>query len=101
MTDPISVAQAEIERQQARDRVTDTLGQLQDRLNPRTLARKAAREMTEAGSVIADRGAHTLKRNPGTVAGATALAGLFLARHRIAALFRRKARDQVDPDGIL
>jgi hypothetical protein len=29
-------------------------------------------------------------RNPGAVAGATAVAGLFLARHRIASLFRRK-----------
>ncbi len=96
-----SLTQAEIERDAARARVTQTLGELQDRLNPRTLARNAARDLTEAGSVIADKGAHTLKRNPGAVAGATAVAGLFLARHRIAGLFRRKSRDQVDPDGIL
>lgn len=99
MTD--SLAKAEIERDAARARVTQTLGDLQDRLNPRTLARNAARELTEAGGVIADKGAHTLKRNPGAVAGATAVAGLFLARHRIAGLFRRKSRDQIDPDGVL
>ncbi len=97
----VSLAQAELDRDQARARVTQTLGQLQDRLNPKTLARNAARDLTEAGSVIADKGAHTLKRNPGTVAGATAVAGLFLARHRIAGLFRRKSRDQIDPDGVL
>ncbi|TXC71119.1 DUF3618 domain-containing protein [Sphingomonas ginsenosidivorax] len=96
-----SLTQAEIERDAARARVTQTLGELQDRLNPRTLARNAARDLTEAGSVIADKGAHTLKRNPGAVAGATAVAGLFLARHRIAGLFRRRSRDQIDPDGIL
>jgi hypothetical protein len=101
MTDPVSIAAAEAERDVARARVTRTLGELQDRLNPRTLARNAARDLTEAGGVIADKGAHTLKRNPGAVAGATAVAGLFLARHRIAGLFRRKSRDQIDPDGIL
>ncbi len=104
MTDPlssVSIAKAELDRDQARARVTQTLGQLQDRLNPRTLARNAARDLTEAGTVIADKGAHTLKRNPGAVAGATAVAGLFLARHRIFNLFRRKSRDHVDPDGIL
>lgn len=96
-----SLMKAELERDAARARVTQTLGDLQERLNPKTLARNAARDLTEAGSVIADKGAHTLKRNPGAVAGATAVAGLFLARHRIAGLFRRKSRDQVDPDGIL
>lgn len=29
-------------------------------------------------------------RNPGAVAGVTAVAGLFLARHRLAGLFRKK-----------
>jgi hypothetical protein len=101
MTAPIDLAQAERDRDAARARVTQTLGALQDRLNPRTLALKAARDLTEAGTVLADKSAHTLKRNPGTVAGVTALAGLFLARHRIFGLFRRKSRDQVDPDGIL
>ena len=101
MTDITPLAQAEIDREIARSRVTRTLGQLQDRLNPRTLAQKAARDLSEAGTVLADKGAHTLKRNPGTIAGATALAGLFLARHRIAGLFRRKSRDETDPDGIL
>jgi hypothetical protein len=101
MTDVTPLAHAERDRDRARARVTQTLGQLQERLNPRTLAHKAARDLTEAGTVLADKGAHTLKRNPGTVAGATALAGLFLARHQIAGLFRRKSRDETDPDGIL
>ncbi len=97
----VSLAQAERDRDAARAQVSQTLGQLQDRLNPKTLARNAARDLTEAGTVIADKSAHTLKRNPGTVAGATAVAGLFLARHRIAGLFRRKSRDRIDPDGVL
>ncbi|MEG3164305.1 DUF3618 domain-containing protein [Sphingomonas sp. PB2P19] len=101
MTAPIELSQVERDRDAARARVARTLGELQERLNPKTLARKAARDLTEAGTVLADKSAHTLKRNPGTVAGVTALAGLFLARHRIFGLFRRKPRDQIDPDGIL
>jgi len=101
MSDPTPLALAEIERDLARERVMQTLGEVQDRLNPKTLARKAAQDLTEAGTAIADASMHTVKRNPGTVAGATALAGLFLARHRIAGLFRRKPRAANDPDAIL
>lgn len=86
MTD---LATAQRERAAARDRVTRTLGEIQDRVNPKTVARNAARDLTDAGTAIAATGVETARRNPGALAGVTALAGLFLARHRIVALFRR------------
>jgi hypothetical protein len=66
------VAAAEIESALARQRVMMTLGQLQDRLNPRKLALNASRDVADVGT-----------------AGFAAVAGLFLARHRIVGLFRR------------
>lgn len=101
MTGPLSVAAAERERDLARARVVQTMGALQDRLDPRTFARNATRDLTEAGSALADAGVLTVKRNPGAVAGITAVAGLFLARRSIAGLFRRKPKPQDDPYSLL
>ncbi|MCP3733797.1 DUF3618 domain-containing protein [Sphingomonas sp. RP10(2022)] len=93
MSDPATrLAAAEVEAALARNRLSATLGKLQVRLNPRTLARTAARDVADKGSAAAQAGLDTAVRNPGAVAGATALAGLFLARHRIAHLFRRKPK---------
>lgn len=91
------LALAEAEAAIARERVSRTLGKLQARLNPRVLARQAAREVTDKGGAAAQAGIDTARRNPGVLAGGTALAGLFLARHRIAALFRR-GRSDTDGD---
>lgn len=86
------LAAAEAEAAEARERLSATLSRLQVRLNPRTLALSAARDVADKGSAAAQAGLNTAVRNPGAVAGASALAGLFLARHRIAALFRRKPK---------
>ncbi len=83
-------AKAEAEVELARVRASSTLHELQDRLAPRVLARNAAREAQNAGEKAARMGADTLRRNPATFTGLVAAAGLFLARHRIAALFRRQ-----------
>ena len=88
----LRLAEAEAEAAAARERLNATLGKLQVRLNPRTLALQAAREITDKGGAAAQASLNTAVRNPGAVAGATAVAGLFLARHRIATLFRRKPK---------
>lgn len=90
-------AEAEAQAKLARDRLSATIAELQDRLNPRTLALGAARDAQEAGERAARVGADTVRRNPGTATGLVALAGLFLARHRIAALFRAKPKPTVLP----
>ena len=83
-------ARAEAEVEHARARASATLNRLQDRLNPRVLARRAALEAQDAGEKAARFGADALRRNPATCASIVAAAGLFLARHRIAKLFRRR-----------
>ena len=88
----VRLADAELEVAVARQRLSATAARLQAKLNPRDLARQAAREMSDKGGAAAQASLNTAIRNPGAVAGATAIAGLFLARHRIASLFRRKPR---------
>lgn len=79
---------AEAEAEQARQRLSGTVAQLQARLDPKLLAGDAK----EAGLSVARAGADGARRNPGIIAGAVAATGLFLARHRIARLFRRKPK---------
>ena len=86
------LADAELQAAAARERLSATIGRLQVRLNPRTLALQAARDVADKSGAAAQASLNTAVRNPGAVAGATALAGLFLARHRIAGLFRRKPK---------
>ena len=93
MTDPATrLADAEAEAAAARERLSGTLRKLQLRLNPRDLALQAARDVADKGQAAAQASLDTAVRNPGAVAGVTAVAGLFLARHRIATLFRRKPK---------
>lgn len=86
------LAAAEVDAAVARERLSVTLAKLQVKLNPRTLALQAAREVADKGGAAAQASLNTAVRNPGAVAGATAVAGLFLSRHRIASLFRRKPK---------
>ena len=91
MTDPAAdIAAAERRAAQARERLSGSLQLLQARLKPRTLARDAAQSAAAAGQNAARAGVDVARHHPGPVAGAVAAAGLFLARHRIAALFRRR-----------
>lgn len=93
MTDPAArLVQAELEATVARERLSSTLALLQARLHPRRLARKAIREVADKGSVAAAAGVDGARRNPAAVAGVTALAGLFFARHRIADLVRGRGK---------
>lgn len=99
MTDPVKrLADAEFEAAEARERLARTLAALQARLRPRRLARTAARDLAEAGNAAAKAGVETARRNPGALAGATALAGLFLARHRLVQLYRRVRGETRDGD---
>jgi hypothetical protein len=76
----------------ARQRLTGTLHELQARLNPKALAREGARKVADAGQTAASKGADAARRNPAPVAGAAAVGVLFLARKRIAGLFRRNKK---------
>lgn len=84
------IAAAELSAQLARQRLDRTVAALQVKLNPRRVAHRAMRDAADRGGAAAMTGAETVRRNPGTAAGVAALAAVFLARHRIAGLFRRK-----------
>lgn len=77
---------AERREAEARARLAASLQLIQARLKPAALAGRARLRLTDAAST----GADAARRNPLPVIGAGVAAGLFLARHRIARLFRRK-----------
>lgn len=92
-TEPaMDVAAAERREALARKRLTETIQELQTKLNPKTLARDVKARAVDTGKEAARTGADLAQRNPGAIAGAVAVVGVFLARRRIAKLFRRKPK---------
>lgn len=85
-------AEAEINATRAREKLSVTVAELQDRLRPRELARIATRDLQDAGERAKRVSADTVRRNPGTMTGVVALVGLFLARHQVARLFGAKKK---------
>ncbi len=87
------LAIAELQAAEARQRLSETVAQLQARLDPKALAEDAK----QAGLLAAKAGLDGARRNPGIMAGAVAAAGLLLARHRIFELVGRKKKDPPSP----
>jgi ElaB/YqjD/DUF883 family membrane-anchored ribosome-binding protein len=82
---------AEAEAALARSRLSTTLTQLQDRLDPQSLVEDARR----AGLHAAQAGVDRAKSHPAVTVGALAAAALLLGRHRLAGLFRKTKPDPV------
>jgi ElaB/YqjD/DUF883 family membrane-anchored ribosome-binding protein len=99
-----SVADAAVNAEEARARLSATLSELQARIAPSTLANDAIDEIRSRSMELADGATQLARRNPVAVAGAVAAGGLFLARKPVWGLLRRitgnkKARpDVVDPN---
>lgn len=91
-TDPqaLTVSIAEQRAAAARERLTDTATTLQARLNPRVVARDAVETLQENGEKALRTGVENARAHPEAVVWAATLTTAWLARHRIAALFRRK-----------
>lgn len=87
--DDPSLALAERRSASARQRLAGTLVEIQARLNPKSLAREAARDLREAGQELAREGLESAKRHPLTVAGVLAAIGLFVARRPVRALLAK------------
>lgn len=94
----LSVAAAELDATIKRERLSATARELQAKLNPTRIAKQAVVDATVAGEAAAIASVDTVRRNPGAAAGMVAVAGLFLARHRIAQLFGRGARTAAHDD---
>ncbi|SFP63645.1 DUF3618 domain-containing protein [Sphingomonas rubra] len=94
MTDPAAtLLSAEAEAALARERLSGTVTQLQERLDPQLLVREAQAVGTAAGRAAVE-GA---RRNPGAVTGAIAAIGLLLARHRIIGFWRHRKASRPVP----
>jgi NADP-dependent 3-hydroxy acid dehydrogenase YdfG len=80
-----------------RARAKESLAALKAKLNPRRVAKQALVDATVASESAAIASARTARRYPGPIAGLVAVAGLYLARHRIAQLFGRSP-DRIEID---
>jgi hypothetical protein len=74
---------ARIEAERARRRFTDTLGEVQYRLKPGTLADNAWTGVKDKSSELADEAVEAVKARPVAAAGAAAAFLLYLARKPI------------------
>jgi ElaB/YqjD/DUF883 family membrane-anchored ribosome-binding protein len=88
MTPAQRLIAAEAEADRARENVSATLSLLQERLQPRELAREAARNVRDGAAAKAEDGIEAAKRHPGTVLGILGAVGLIAARKRIMARMR-------------
>lgn len=86
----VSVAAAEARAAAARERLTSTVGEIQERLAPQALAKDAVESLSDAGRQALDAGVETVKANPAAVAGGAAALAAFFARKRLWSLVRRK-----------
>ena len=84
----LALAQARSEA--ARTRLSGTISALQRRATPQALAQDLAETLKTRGIDALNGLADTARRKPVHVGLAVTLLGLFLARHRIARLLRRR-----------
>jgi ElaB/YqjD/DUF883 family membrane-anchored ribosome-binding protein len=76
----LTIAEAQIEVERARARLLDTAAEIQDRLNPRTLARDAWEGAKIKGADLAEEAVDAVKARPLAATGIAAALALFLAR---------------------
>ena len=92
MSDATDILAAEARAAAARQRLTSTVGELQERLAPQALAREAADTLSDAGRKALDTGVERARANPALAIGGAALVVAFLGRHQLLALIRRRKR---------
>jgi ElaB/YqjD/DUF883 family membrane-anchored ribosome-binding protein len=99
-TDPGLLA-AEAEVHAARGRFLTTLGEVQERLKPATLAHNAVETAAQGVASTARKGAEAVRTRPYAAAAIAGTVGLVFARGWIANMLRRR-RDETAPaaDGL-
>lgn len=90
MSDATDILAAEARAAAARQRLSSTVGELQERLAPQALAKDAVETLSDAGRKALDTGVETARANPAMVAGGIAALTAFLGRKRLWRLVRRK-----------
>lgn len=83
MTDTPKVVAAQIEVQRTRAALMETARELQQRLQPKTLASEAWEKAKEKGADLAEDAVDAVKSRPVAVGGVVAALAMFLAREPI------------------
>lgn len=91
--DPKLIA-AQAQAEAAKLRFFSTLGEVQVRIKPSTLAHDAMESASEGIATAARKGADVARARPAVTAGAAGLFALFLARKPICRLVRGRRRDE-------
>lgn len=94
---PEHVARAEARIKESRARLLGTLGEVQQRLSPSSLAQDAVDSATASVAAAVRKGTDAVRSRPLAVAGAAGAIGLVLARGWIADIFKRKKPDETAP----
>ncbi len=98
--DEADLALARLRAELARKRLLGTLGDIRDRLNPRTLAEEAWESVRERGGEAAAEMVRTVREKPGRSAAIAGAIALFMARRPIArgvmSLLNRGNEDETD-----
>lgn len=84
-----AVAAAQANADLARARLMTTLGELQERISPRSIVHDVADGLRERGTALGGEAVTLARRRPLAVSGVAAALALFVTRKRIAALLRR------------
>ena len=95
-----ALEQAKREEEMARRRFSSTLGALQYRLKPATLANDAWSGVKDKTGELTDSAIQAVKDRPVTVSGVVAGLALFLARDSLWALVSRYVRGENDADVV-
>lgn len=82
MPDP-SVVAARVEVERTRARLIDTARELQERVNPRTLAREVWEGAKDKGAGLAENAVDAVRKRPMVAGGVIAALALFLGRDPI------------------
>jgi len=96
---PEHVAQAEARIGEARERLLGTLGELQQRLRPSTLAQDAVESAAAGIATVARNGANAVRKRPIAIAAVASAIGLFMARGAIGSIMKGDATP-AKPDSL-
>ena len=97
---PAHVAAAEARIAEARGRLLATLGEIQARLRPSTLAQDAVESAAAGVARVARNGADAVRKRPLAIAALAGAVGLFMARSAIGEIIKGADATPAKPDSL-
>lgn len=97
---PRHVAEAEARIGEARSRLLGTLGEIQQRLRPSTIAQDAVESAAHGVATVARRGADAVRKRPLALAAVAGTIGLFMARGVIGDILKGADATELEPESL-